>query len=1148
MADFNEIKDISNDLKHFSETTNKVMKDTLSELKGLINLYNSSFKESKDDVENLLSYSKEFRLAHDELVEKIKIYHRAIKEVNDELEEQKEYYSLNDDEQNKIVESVIKFKERLKEVNDLRKKSLDTSLSREERRYAKEKHDLLIKQNKQLVQSIINSSSLSNASKKYFKELISTNKLTMDSLLNIKRQKEEIVDLEEKNNVLANNTFLAYSKSSNILDAIVTSLKSAFGVIKSGANYWIEYNDMAVKSGRAIGMNSKQLRAHNLSLLSETKRIAAAYGISGEQMIKLQNSYAESTNRAIILTRDETENLAAMTRLAGDGVVNEMVGTMDKFGASTDVAMYHLEKSMKTAMRFGLTASKMSEALVKNIGLAQRYTFKNGIDGVTKMTALSQTLRFNMESIASAADKFSTIEGAISTSANLQVLGGSYAANFSNPMAMMYKALNDFEGFTETIVDTWGSKGVFNRETGVVEIGSFDKRLIQESAKQLGISYEESMTIAQRNVINKEIGSQINKMENFSDNDKAAISNLARYDASDGQFKVNYYVAGQGKVEKNVSDITQNDMQDILADTSIEEAIQDDTSDIRKNIDSFLNGTKDRAVESTSYKERRDGFKEAGRAIFAEGADKFMTVLNNFTLNFAKSIKDMQGWQNSIFDFISNHSTTALFVSAIVGGLSAGITSYFAGKLLPMINGALKLGGKFLGGIGRAVGRGRRGTNNISNLSLSSAMDTLDDFDDVGEVIPRRQNNRRRNNKRRNNRRRGNNSARTSNIEVNPFNRNNGGNAFSKITKAKPFKWLKKIIPSKLKLALNAVDMLPIAASLFGDSSSSAESELTTNNGIIDEVLNDDSLSELEKQTKLLEVIANGGSDNVKASSLMNTNSVNNELVSNSNTNSVKTNNLIDDGSITNKVTSNTNNSIAVSKIKHENRLNKYEERGELIGGTIGGMVGAMIPVPVVGQIVGGLVGDMLGGFVGGKIGRFVGEMTANDEENINSTKVTNNKVVNDNSVRYNNSKNGINNISPSEMYHMSNYDSLSYDEKVRFSETYNNVMPRPIVNNNDSIRALPISKNMTYVSPNSMIDSNVNSTLKIPDIKININGNIKLTSDNKSVDIDINKLLDNQQFKETLVKMVKDGLDRNQGVGKINRNNVTNMRTSSGH
>ena len=121
------------------------------------------------------------------------------------------------------------------------------------------------------------------------------------------------------------------------------------------------------------------------------------------------------------------------------------------------------------------------------------------------MTLLSQRLKFNMESIGTAMDKFSSLEGAIEASAKIQVLGGSFAQNFGNPLEVMSQALLDGEGFTNRIVDTVANRAKFDKKTGEVDVSPQDKMYLKAYAEALGMSYDEVFNMATQSRKSQEI-------------------------------------------------------------------------------------------------------------------------------------------------------------------------------------------------------------------------------------------------------------------------------------------------------------------------------------------------------------------------------------------------------------------------------------------------------------------------------------------------------------------------------------------------------------------------------------------------------------------------------------------------------------------
>jgi hypothetical protein len=99
-----------------------------------------------------------------------------------------------------------------------------------------------------------------------------------------------------------------------------------------------------------------------------------------------------------------------------------------------------VSKAYATGAKSGLDAVKFSEKVAKNLSMANKLSFKNGIDGIIKMTALSEKLGFNLQSVEQAASHFMDLDKAIENAAQMQMLGGSAAANFGNPLTAAYEA------------------------------------------------------------------------------------------------------------------------------------------------------------------------------------------------------------------------------------------------------------------------------------------------------------------------------------------------------------------------------------------------------------------------------------------------------------------------------------------------------------------------------------------------------------------------------------------------------------------------------------------------------------------------------------------------------------------------------------
>lgn len=475
--------------------------------------------------------------------------------------------------------------------------------------------------------------------------------------------------------------------------------KSAFGVLSEAAkgsinitvklvgegfDKFIEVNHAVSTISREMGLTFNQMKGQQENIISNYGKMANRLGMTFEEIFKFQQQYTDNIGKSVVLTNTQVESMASLSKVMGDTAVNEMVANMDAFGASSSSAIDYLTLGMARASNQGLNIKKASEAFANNIKMSSQYTFKKGVDGISKMTMLSQRLKFNMESIGSAMDKFSTIEGAIGTSANLQMLGGSYAANFSNPMQAMGEALLDAEGFTQRIVNTVAQTAVFNNQSGMVEMSALDKAKMKEAANQLGISYDEMWNMASQQAKMSNIRNATRGL-GFDEEQLTFLANTAQYDAADKTWKISRYNEETNEQEEvDVRTLSKEDFKQIQKDNNFEKSVQDDVHQIRAQLTEYLQKeTKD----YKSYKEAFTGAKERVKFGFAQPFQSIDPKLTNAKDSFHEAktmipaLSVMVGW--NVLKWLGGKTVGSIGSGRISGGLRG------ARRGMNSINGAL---------------------------------------------------------------------------------------------------------------------------------------------------------------------------------------------------------------------------------------------------------------------------------------------------------------------------------------------------------------------------------------------------------------------------------------------------------------------------
>ena len=379
-----------------------------------------------------------------------------------------------------------------------------------------------------------------------------------------------------------------YSKI-NQLKQISTHVKNIGGAFNSLLEPWAKINQAASNYARSVGMSvtgMKNLQKETQKAVTSQK-IALKYNMGSDELLKAQQDYLKGAGRSIRISAEEQEDLAA-THSVMQGREGEFFVQYEKFGQNISSTAEHLHDMFQTASREGISFEKYSDNVAKNIRLAQTYTFRNGLKGLEDMAKKATAIRLDMQQVANFAENVSTVEGAITTGAKLQVLGGSFA-QFADPLGMLNEGLNDLEGLQDRMVNMYGSLGQLNKQTGEIDISAFNKRRIKEAAKAMGVDpgamMDSIFAKTRQNEIEAQMAGNAN-VQNLSEGMRELIKNTGTF--KDGKAGVS--IAGKFK---SLDELTEEDYGALRAESN------DDSDNIR-----------DLAVSMRSFNEMKSGFSK----------------------------------------------------------------------------------------------------------------------------------------------------------------------------------------------------------------------------------------------------------------------------------------------------------------------------------------------------------------------------------------------------------------------------------------------------------------------------------------------------------------------------------------------------------
>ena len=428
---------------------------------------------------------------------------------------------------------------------------------------------------------------------------LETKKNYQDDLLELIKKEKEL--REEITPVLRAKT-KELAKAANTEEQAARMRKQGWADIKRGAteafrigkdflDVWGKIDQAASKFAKTIGTGAvgmERLRKNAIESVQKG-RFGAKYNVSADELIGLQETYSNTIGRNIQISASDQENMAAMFRVMGEGG-GDFAAKLENFGLSYTDAANKAGKMFKEAGKYGISFDKYSKNVANNIKLAQNYTFKNGIKGLESMAKKATAMKLDMQQVASFADKVSTVEGAINTGAQLQVLGGPFA-QFSDPMGMMNEALTDMEGLQDRFEKMIGGLGKFDAQKGEIAISAFDKQRIKVAAESMGMSYDQVMEATMAKGRQKFIGDQIAN-KGYTEDEQELLKNIAT--VQNGKATVSYVDSSGKKQEVNLAEksLSKTDLEMIKQQTQSE---SDDIKDIATTLrgwDDVMQGTK----------------------------------------------------------------------------------------------------------------------------------------------------------------------------------------------------------------------------------------------------------------------------------------------------------------------------------------------------------------------------------------------------------------------------------------------------------------------------------------------------------------------------------------------------------------------------
>jgi len=288
--------------------------------------------------------------------------------------------------------------------------------------------------------------------------------------------------------------------------------------------------DLHRKINEETSLTGELSRAWRREIM-EALPVAEQIGYSFEELSESMATLIKSSGRFKLLSTETIENLAIQSRAFFDNL-NVGVESLEEFqkvsmGASD--AMKVIEGVGLRTLGLGLNAKTTVKTIVDNLEKVNQYGFKNGIEGLSKMTRQAQSLRFDLTRTLDLAEKVMDPDKALSLASELQVIGGALG-DFNDPIKMMWMATNNVEGLQDAIVKSAESLVTFEQKSGTFKIIGADLRRARAMSEQLGMSLGELSNLAvqsaQRTSASYDL--MLSGIRDIDEDDKEFLTNLSQ--------------------------------------------------------------------------------------------------------------------------------------------------------------------------------------------------------------------------------------------------------------------------------------------------------------------------------------------------------------------------------------------------------------------------------------------------------------------------------------------------------------------------------------------------------------------------------------------------------------------------------------------
>ena len=246
----------------------------------------------------------------------------------------------------------------------------------------------------------------------------------------------------------------------------------------------------------------------NAQVMSDLVQSGQSFGVSMEQTFKSVTQLGEilKTNNIVFLA-ESVKQTQAISGALGVSVeeATALQGAMQRYGASAEMVKGSAQMIAKYSAQYGVSSKAVFNNISKNFEKYKTLGFIGGEQSLIRMTAYAEKLNMEISDTFQLSEKMRGLEGSVEVAANAQMLGGSLAKAFGDPMKNLSMARGNIEQLNIAISKMGDDMGHID-EKGNFFLDSMSHDRLMAMSKNINIPFEKlNSMIAMQAVKNKKM-------------------------------------------------------------------------------------------------------------------------------------------------------------------------------------------------------------------------------------------------------------------------------------------------------------------------------------------------------------------------------------------------------------------------------------------------------------------------------------------------------------------------------------------------------------------------------------------------------------------------------------------------------------------